>query len=79
MGWTPQQVDQMSLWQWMAAVEGFNAANSPRDGNRLSADEADSLFAWVDAVPANDRMLRLVIYDWDGARPVRRGEIEFKA
>ncbi len=27
MGWTPQQVDACSLWQFAAAVDGWNAAN----------------------------------------------------
>ncbi len=27
MGWTPQQVDGASLWQFAAAVDGWNVAN----------------------------------------------------
>lgn len=27
MGFTPRQVDEMSLWQFSACVDGFNTAN----------------------------------------------------
>jgi hypothetical protein len=36
----------MSVWQYMAAVDGFVQANSPDDG-RMSASEADDLWDWM--------------------------------
>lgn len=31
MGFTPQEVDQMSLWQFSACVDGFNKANGAEE------------------------------------------------
>jgi hypothetical protein len=31
MGWTPQQVDACSLWEFLAARDGWIKANSPED------------------------------------------------
>jgi hypothetical protein len=45
MGYTPQQVGEMSLWQFVAAVEGYAKANSSDEG--LSAKEADDLWEMV--------------------------------
>lgn len=47
MGFSPQQARQMSIWQYVAAVEGFAAANDPDADKRLSETDADALFAWV--------------------------------
>lgn len=48
MGYTPQEVNAMSMWQWQAALNGFIAANTPKDSGKLSDSEADELFAWID-------------------------------
>ncbi|MEQ1901855.1 MAG: hypothetical protein ABL866_14125 [Devosia sp.] len=68
----------MSLWQWNAAIEGFAAAHDPKAGNKLSADEVSELFAWIDAGPANDRVLETVVYDWDGAGLIPLRKIRFQ-
>lgn len=47
MGFTPQQVGAMSLWQFMAAVKGYAKANNPDDGKSLTAAEEDALWAAV--------------------------------
>ena len=47
MGFSPQQARQMSIWQYVAAVEGFAAAHDPDADKRLSETDADALFAWV--------------------------------
>lgn len=47
MGFTPQQVNAMSVWQFRAAFEGFIAANDPDAGKKLSEVEADDLFEWI--------------------------------
>ena len=46
MGYTPQEIDEMSVWQYMSAVDGYIRANSPDDG-RLSAKEKDDLADWL--------------------------------
>jgi hypothetical protein len=50
MGFTPQQVNQMSVWQFLAAVDGYINANSPDDGS-LTSREVDELWAWIDRSP----------------------------
>lgn len=47
MNYTPQQVDAMSVWQYMAAVEGYARANDPEAAKKLSAKERDELWDWV--------------------------------
>ncbi len=47
MGFSPQQVDDMSVWQFMSAWSGFVKANDPKAGEALSEDEAQELFEWV--------------------------------
>lgn len=52
MGFTPQQVDAMSMWQFRAALNGYVEANSPKGGEKLSETEAADLFDWIDAPDA---------------------------
>lgn len=47
MGYTPQQVNDMSMWQYLAAVEGYVRANDPDASKELSAQEADDLWQWL--------------------------------
>ncbi len=48
MGFTPQQVNDMSMWQFNAALEGYVEANSADDGaGKLSEKEADELWEWM--------------------------------
>lgn len=46
IGYTPQQVNQMSMWQFMVAVEGYVKAHTSDDG-KLSADEVDDVWKWM--------------------------------
>lgn len=34
----------MSMWQFMAAIDGYVAANSPEESNGLSESEKDDLW-----------------------------------
>lgn len=36
----------MSVWQFMATVEGYVKANSPDDG-KLTSPEVDEMWAWL--------------------------------
>ena len=47
MGFTPQQINDMTVWQYMAAVDGYVKANSSEGGDKLGADEIDELWEWV--------------------------------
>ena len=46
MGFTPQEVNDMSVWQFMAAVDGYVEATTPDDGS-LTAKEVDELWDFV--------------------------------
>ena len=46
MGFAPDQVGQMSVWQFMAAFDGYVKANSKDDGG-LSDSEVDELADWL--------------------------------
>lgn len=37
----------MSMWQFMAAVDGYIRANSTDDGKSLSKSEVDDLWKWL--------------------------------
>lgn len=54
MGWSPDQVDRASLWQFAAAVGGFVKANSSGEDS-LNAEEAAGLAEWLDAPPSWER------------------------
>ena len=47
MGFTPQDVGRMSVWQYMAALDGYIAANFSEDAKGLSAKEEDELAHWL--------------------------------
>jgi hypothetical protein len=50
MGFTPQQVDQMSMWQFMAALEGWVKSNSTDEDEgkgTMGAQQADEIWNWL--------------------------------
>ena len=47
MGISPVEVGRMSLFQYMAAVEGYAAAHDPEGQNKLSGQEEDELWSWL--------------------------------
>lgn len=47
MGFTPQEVDRMSPWQFMAALEGYVTAHDPEAEKRLTDSEKDELWNWI--------------------------------
>lgn len=46
MGFTPAEVGAMSVWKYLAAVDGYAAANSPEDVG-LSDGEKNELAEWL--------------------------------
>lgn len=51
MGLAPSEVDKMSLWQFHACVDQWNAHNSPdgaEKGVSLSDQEAEEIGRWLD-------------------------------
>lgn len=49
IGWTPQQVNEQSLWQFLAATEGYREAHNPDGDKELSVSEADELWDWINS------------------------------
>ncbi len=47
MGMSPAEVDRLSLWQFLAAADGFARANDPDSGKELSSAEADDIWKWL--------------------------------
>lgn len=47
MGYSPQQVNEMSMWQYLSAVDGYVKGNDPDAAKELSAQEVDDLWALV--------------------------------
>lgn len=48
MGFTPQQAGAMSVWQYMATIDGFLDANSSEENKGLSSTERDELWDFVE-------------------------------
>lgn len=48
MGVFSPHAEQMSLWKFLAAWEGYVQANSTEEDNKLSAKEADELWDWIE-------------------------------
>lgn len=46
MGFTPQQINAMSMWQFRMALDGYVRANAPDDGTLTSA-EVDDVWKWL--------------------------------
>ena len=53
MGYTPQQVDKMSFYQFAVCVEGFNKANQPDKLEPPSNAEFDEFAARYDKMIAS--------------------------
>lgn len=51
MGWTPDQVEASSLWQFQAAYAGWAKANGAEVDDGLSADEFTAAMAAFDEAP----------------------------
>lgn len=51
MGFTACQVDEMSLWQLLAQVEGYSEANTTEDkkAEHLSDAEVADIGDWLDS------------------------------
>jgi len=78
MGFTPQEVGQMSVWQYAAAVDGFNRANAADGGNKLTDAEKAELSEWILSTPTAPRRLSSIVYSWDGRSfaPIRTVSFE---
>lgn len=77
IGFTPQEIDRMSLWQWSAAINGYVAAHSGKAGNLSDAEKAE-LADWIVSGGSGPRELKTERWWWDDNGPVRRGVVSFE-
>jgi len=47
MGFTPQEIDRMSVWQYMTCVQGYIEANTTDEAQGMAQDERDAVAAQV--------------------------------
>lgn len=67
VGFTPQMVDQMSIWQFNAAVEGVIKSRGGKEG--LSESEKDTLWSWLEAANSNDVQACGFVYELNDGVP----------
>lgn len=47
MGFSPAEVKKMSVFEYLAALDGFAEANNPDAGGKLSDSEKDELWEFI--------------------------------
>jgi hypothetical protein len=52
MGFTPREVDQMSVWEFNAATGGVMKANTPEDQQGLNTEQIAALASALKDAPA---------------------------
>lgn len=55
IGWTPQQIDAISLWQFQAAINGYADAHDPDTDKGLDQQELIELSELIDIEEERDR------------------------
>lgn len=78
IGFTPQQVDQMSTWQLQAAVAGYVAAHNPAAKSKMSKAERDELFDWIEGLATDETVFSTMTYRLDGEHLVEAGTVTFR-
>ena len=76
MGWSAADVRASGVWEFWAAWNGYVAANTSKDGAKLTEAQKDDLFEWLEADDA-PVVRRTMTYGWDGERVVLRGVVEW--
>lgn len=51
MGFAPQEVGAMSLWQFMACADAYARSKDPEAAKRSNDDSLDGIDAMLDAAP----------------------------
>lgn len=80
MGFTPQQVYQMSMYEFNASVTGFVKANTPIEKGKFSSEEErDEVFDWLlkQDTPTKE-ILKNKVYLWDGIDFIFQKEVIFE-
>lgn len=53
------------MWEFAAALDGYVRANSPSKGDKLTEQQKDDLFDWLEP-EGHDAPGRFYRYRWDG-------------
>jgi hypothetical protein len=78
MGWTASDVKAASFWEFLSAWDGFLEANTPKDKSKLTEEEADELFAWIEGANDRPQILSTQTYRLDGDQLVPAGVVTFQ-
>ncbi len=78
MGWTVHDVKRASVWEFWMAFQGYVDANTPKENAKLTAEQADELFEWIERDPAGIT-LSTQTYKLDGLRLVPAEVVTFGA
>lgn len=78
MGWTVHDVKRASVWEFWTAFQGYVDANTPKEGAKLTPEQADDLFDWIDRAPTA-ATLSTETYKLDGLHLVPAGIVTFAA
>ncbi|WWT40012.1 hypothetical protein [Nostoc phage Nsp-JY10] len=54
MGLSPQEVMGLSIFEYLAALDGFIQAKDPEGDKKLSESEKDELWTWLNGTPHGD-------------------------
>lgn len=77
MGWSVHDVKQASVWEFFAALQGYVEANSPKETSKLTEQQADELFDWIDRADSRGNQFTTQTYWLDGERLVPAGVVSF--
>jgi hypothetical protein len=47
LGFSPRQIDELSLWEFRAVVTEYKKAHDPKAEKALSSSEEDALWRWM--------------------------------
>lgn len=75
MGWTVAEVKATSMWEFWSAWHGYIQANTPKQANKLSETEKDSIWERMIELEAPPGALRTQTYLWDGSVFCPQGEV----
>lgn len=79
MGWSASEVKSASLWELFSAWQGYVAANTPKQGNKLTESERAELAADVlSRTQTIGGTLSTQTYLLDGDRLVPAGVVTFE-
>jgi len=77
MGFTPQQVNKMSMWQYYSVLYAYIEQNTPKGKEQLTEAELGELSDWLDADAESKPLYKTLVYLWDENGPVVDKEVTF--